>query len=84
MDLAESTVRFWLLAYLRSRKGDLFDRTVHLVREHLDRQLLPALQTRLLSGLVPAEDTWRYSCLEASRVGKLRCRAHRECRLVYR
>ncbi len=82
LDLAMGSVRSYLHSYLRSG-GDPFSRSVHLVRQRLDDQLLPALHTRILSELVPVGDTWRYSCMEAKK-GRLKCRAHRECRLVYK
>ncbi len=86
-DLSESRVRSFLCQYLQSSRP-FFGSTVRHLRHHIDRQLLPALQTRLVSGLVPSSssslDSWRFSCLEARDKEKLECVAHKECKIVYK
>ncbi len=83
--LAEKSVQTWLIKYLRLDKGT-FGSSVRFLRDHIDRQLIPSLQTRVLRSLVPCGDGgdgWKYSCQEAKKT-RLACRAHRECKLVYK
>ena len=53
-----------------------------VLRRHLDASLLPEMQDGLLSSLLPVDRPWEFEC---SRVGEVsRCRAHVECRNMYR
>ena len=79
-DLSENKLVLMISRFIRY--PDLFQRYYRGMRRYFHRHLLPELQTRLLDRLIPLNNKWRYPCTQAQE--KLACKAHKECKLVYK
>jgi len=79
--LARDNMVEWLRRFIW-HDCNRFERHHREVGKWLNDSLTPETHTALLSNLMPGKSRWTHACVVAK--NRVECRAHKECRLLYK